>query len=72
MSILQPLTPDDRARLQHIAWRYPGLAAAVQTQVGQLLDIVLPAADPAIATERQLDGLIESVVERVVAAPART
>ena len=60
------LTPADRARLEQIASRYPGLAAAVHAHVTRLLVTVLTAADGAIATEDQLDSLLESVVARVV------
>jgi hypothetical protein len=47
--------------------RRPALAAAVHTQVTRLLAAVLPTSDGAIATEGQLDALLESVVARVVA-----
>ncbi len=66
-----PLTPADRATLGAIVTRYPGLAAAVHAQVTRLLAAVLPAGDGAIATEGQLDELLESVVERVVAGSGK-
>ena len=62
-----PLTPADRATLGTIVTRYPGLASAVHAQVTRLLAAVLPADDGAIATEGQLDALLESVMGRVVA-----
>ena len=61
------LTPDERAMLELIAACYPALAAAVEAQVTLLLAEILLAADGAIATEAQLDALLESVVARVVA-----
>jgi hypothetical protein len=61
------LTPDERATLGKIVTRFPGLASAVHAQVRRLIDSVLPAGDGAIATESQLDALLQSVVERVVA-----
>jgi len=64
---MRPLTPVDRATLGTIVTRFPGLAAAVHTQVTRLLAAVLPASDGAIATEGQLDELLESVVARIVA-----
>jgi hypothetical protein len=64
---MRPLTPADRATLGTIVTRFPGLAAAVHTQVTRLLAAVLPASDGAIATEGQLDELLGSVVARVVA-----
>jgi hypothetical protein len=60
------LTPADRATIGKIVTRYPGLAAAVHAQVTRLIAIVLPASDGAIATEAQLDALLESIVARVV------
>src|SRR5262249_45565922 len=51
--------------LERIAARYPALAAAVETQVRQLLPAILPAGDGAIATEAQLDALLEAVGARV-------
>jgi hypothetical protein len=66
------LTPDERAMLELIAACYPALAAAVETQATLLLAEVLPVADGAIATEAQLDVLLESVVTRVVAASDQT
>jgi len=59
-------TSGQKVALGKIAARYPGLASAVRTQVTRLIDTVLPAADGAIATEAQIDPLLESVVERVV------
>jgi len=62
-----PLTPADRATLGTIVTRFPGLASVVHAQVTRLIAAVLPAGDGAIATEGQLDALLESVVARVVA-----
>ncbi len=62
-----PLTPAERATLGTIVTRFPGLASAVHAHVARLLAAVLPAGDGAIATEGQLDELLESVVARVVA-----
>jgi hypothetical protein len=58
--------------LELIAACYPVLAAAVETRVTLLLAEVLPTADGAIATEAQLDALLESVVTRVVAENDQT
>ena len=66
------MTHTDGATLERIAARYPALAAAVETQVTLMLTAVLPAADGAIATEGQLDALLESVVSRVVARSDQT
>jgi len=63
---LLDLTPDESATLGKIAAGFPGLAEAVRTQVARVIATVLPAADGAIATEAQLDALLESVIERVV------
>jgi hypothetical protein len=62
-----PLTPADRATLGTILTRFPGLASTVHAQVTLLIAAALPAGDSAIATEAQLDALLESVVGRVVA-----
>jgi hypothetical protein len=62
-----PPTPAARVTLAAIVTRYPDLASAVHTQVTWLLDAVLPAGAGAIATEDQLDALLESVVARIVA-----
>jgi hypothetical protein len=61
------MTPEDCATIGKIVAQYPGLASAVHTQVTRLLAAVLPAGDGAIATEDQLDALLESVVARLVA-----
>jgi hypothetical protein len=61
------LTPADRATIGTILTRFPGLASAVHAQVTRLLAAVLPASDGPIATEGQLDALLESVLARVVA-----
>jgi hypothetical protein len=61
------MTPADRATVGAIVTRFPGLTSAVHTQVTRLLAAVLPAGDGAIATEDQLDALLESVVARIVA-----
>jgi len=65
------MTPADRATLGTIVTRFPGLASAVHAQVARLLAAVLPAGAGAIATEAQLDALLESVVARVVAGSGR-
>jgi hypothetical protein len=61
------LTSGERATLGTIVTRFPGLASAVHAQVTRLLAAVLPAGAGAIANEGQLDELLGSVVERVVA-----
>jgi len=61
------LTSADRVTLERLVVRYPALTVAVETQVTLLPAAVLPAGDGAIATEAQLDALLESVVTRVVA-----
>jgi len=60
------------ATLGTIVTRFPGLGASVvPAQVSRLLATVLPVGDGAIATERQLDELLGSIVERVVAGSGR-
>jgi hypothetical protein len=54
-----------------IITRFPGLASAIHAQVTRLINTGLPAGGSAIATERQLDELLGSVVERVVAGAGR-
>jgi hypothetical protein len=68
--MMYAVTAADRATPEKIVTRYPGLASAVHVQVTRLLAAVLPAGDGAIATEAQLDALLESVVAPVVAGSA--
>jgi len=65
------LTDDERAAIGRIVSRYPGLASAVHAHVTRLIQAAIPSADGAIATDAELDDLLGSVIERVVAGSAR-
>ncbi len=61
------LSPAERATLQHIVRHFPSLVEALREHVTALLDAVVPTVQGVVMTEAQIDDLLGTLVDRIVA-----